>query len=67
MLFRSLFSVFCLGADAEGVSIVGAKYGLDRVTLSSAVPLGVSNQFQGAEVVVSLERGCLLVGWERLV
>lgn len=62
-----LFSVFCLGADAEGVSIVGAKYGLDRVTLSSAVPLGVSNQFQGAEVVVSLERGCLLVGWERLV
>lgn len=62
-----LFSVFCLGADAEGVSIVGAKYGLDRVTLSSAVPLGVSNQFQGAEVVVRLERGCLLVGWERLV
>lgn len=62
-----LFSVFCLGANATGVSILGGKYCAEKVTLSCAFPLGVSNQFQGEEVTVQLEQGCLLVGWERAV
>lgn len=60
-----LFSVFCLGADAKGVSIQGGKYEAQDVTLTAAFPLGVSNQFQGKPVVVSVTSGCLLVGWER--
>ncbi len=60
-----LFSVFCLGADAKGVSIQGGKYETQDITLTAAFPLGVSNQFQGKPVVVSVTSGCLLVGWER--
>lgn len=60
-----LFSVFCLGADAAGVSIQGGKYEAKGVTLTAAFPLGVSNQFRGELVVVSVDSGCLLVGWER--
>ena len=60
-----LFSVFCLGADAKGVSIQGGKYEAQDVTLTAAFPRGVSNQFQGKPVVVSVTSGCLLVGWER--
>ena len=60
-----LFSVFCLGADAAGVSIQGGKYEAKGVTLTAAFPLGVSNQFRGEPVVVSVDSGCLLVGWER--
>lgn len=62
-----LFSVFCLGADALGVCILGGKYSAENITLSAAFPLGVSNQFQGEDVTITLEQGCLLVGWERLV
>lgn len=60
-----LFSVFCLGADATGVSIQGGKYEAQDVTLTAAFPLGVSNQFQGKPVEVSITSGFLLVGWER--
>lgn len=63
---EGLFSVFCLGADAQGVCIRGGKYEAEGVTLTAAFPLGVSNQFRGADVEVSLESGCLVVGWESL-
>lgn len=62
---NGLFSVFCLGADAEGVSILGGKYEAEHVTLTAAFPLGVSNQFQGRPVEVSVDSGCLLVGRAR--
>lgn len=60
-----LFSVFCLGADAEGVWIRGGKYQAEDVRLSATFPLGVSNQFQGEDVEISVKAGCLLVGWAR--
>ena len=60
-----ILSVFCMGADAEGVTIRGAKYELERGTLSAGFPLGVSNHFEGKEVTVSVEKGSLLVMWER--
>lgn len=62
---EGIFSVFCLGSEAHGVSIRGAQYPLDRAPLSPFFPLGVSNHFQGQPVEIEVEDGCLLIGWER--
>ena len=59
-----IFSVFCMGKDAEGVTIQGGKYDADHVTLSAGFPLGVSNHFEGREVTVSVENGSLLILWD---
>ena len=59
------FSVFCLGSEARGVTIRGAKYQLEAGTLSADFPLGVSNQFIGKEVSISVEQGSLLLIWDR--
>ena len=57
-----ILSVFCMGADAEGVSICGAYYPLENAVLSAAFPLGVSNHFTGEAVTVSVKKGTLLIG-----
>ena len=58
-------SVFCLGADAEGVTLKGLYYPLDRGTLTAGFPLGVSNHFTGDAAEISVEKGSLLVLWDR--
>ena len=58
-------SVFCLGADAESVTLKGLYYPLDRGTLTAGFPLGVSNHFTGAEAEITVEKGSLLVLWDR--
>ena len=58
-------SVFCLGADARGVTLKGLYYPLEKGTLTAGFPLGVSNHFTGAEGEISLEEGSLLVLWDR--
>lgn len=63
--FRGTISVFCLGADAQGVTLEGLYYPLERGTLTAAFPLGVSNHFTGQSARVSVERGTLLIMWER--
>ena len=60
-----LTSVFCLGADARGVSLRGLYYPLEGGTLTAGFPLGVSNHFTGAPAEISVEEGSLLVMWER--
>ena len=59
-----IFSVFCIGQDAEGVTIRGGKYDAENVTLSAGFPLGVSNHFEAKEVTVSVNKGSLLVLWD---
>ena len=58
-------SVFCLGPDAEGVSLTGLHYGLDRGRLTAGFPLGVSNHFTGRAAEIAVEKGSLLVLWDR--
>ena len=60
-----ILSVFCMGADATGVTIRGAQYELENGTLSAGFPLGVSNHFVGKEVTVAVEQGNLLVLFDR--
>ena len=60
-----IVSVFCMGADARGVTLTGLQYGLENGTLSAGFPLGVSNHFMGRAATVEVTDGSLLVLWDR--
>ena len=62
---EGILSVFCMGRDAEGVTIEGLRYSLMDGTLSAGFPLGVSNHFTGQEARVSVKNGSLLLLWDR--
>ena len=59
---EGILSLFCLGPDAEGVTLENLHYPLKNGTLTSGFPLGVSNHFTGAPVTVSVRHGSLLIG-----
>lgn len=58
-------SVFCFGEDAEGVTLEGLHYPLEKGRLTAGFPLGVSNHFTGKPATVSVEKGTLLVIYDR--
>ena len=62
---KGTVSVFCMGKDAEGVTLEGLYYPLKKGRLTAGFPLGVSNHFTGAEAKITVENGSLLVLWER--
>lgn len=55
-----IFSLFCLGEKAEGVTIKGLKYSLEDGTLESGFPLGVSNSFTGEAASITVKKGSLI-------
>ncbi len=54
-------SVFSLSDSSQGVTLRGLKYGLENHTLTSAFPLGVSNEFTEKTAEISVENGTLAV------
>ena len=58
-------SVFCMGADAQGVTLEGLYYPLVNGQLSAGFPLGVSNHFTDAPAKITVSEGNLLVIWDR--
>ena len=62
---RGDISLFAFGAAAEGVTIRGLYYTLENGTLTPSFPLGVSNHFAGKEAEISVEKGDLLIIWDR--
>ena len=58
-------SVFCMGADAHGVTLRGLQYPLTDGTLTAGFPLGVSNHFIGKQASVAVREGCLLLFYPR--
>ena len=64
-LSEGIVSVFCMGKDAQGVTIRGLQYELEMGTLTAGFPLGVSNHFVGKEATVSVEDGSLLIIYPR--
>ena len=60
-----IFSLFCLGPDAHGVTIQGLHYPLENGTLTSGFPLGVSNHFVGRPAKITVRDGSLLALWDR--
>ena len=61
---EGILSVFCMGADAQGVTLQGLKYPLADGKLSAGIPLGVSNRFTGQEAGVEVRSGSLLLLWD---
>ena len=62
---EGILSLFCLGADAKGVTIRGLHYELEDGTLTPGFPLGVSNHFTGKKTTVEVKDGSLLALWDR--
>ena len=60
-----VLSLFCLGPDAEGVTLENLYYPLQNGRLTSGVPLGVSNHFTGKCARVTVQKGSLLALWDR--
>ena len=59
-----ILSAFCMGKDADGVTIRGLKYPLENGVLSADFPLGVSNHFVGNEAQITVKNGKLLLMWD---
>ncbi len=55
------FSVFAMSDMAKGVTIKNAKYPLDNYIMTSDNPIGVSNEYMDEEVLVSVEKGTILI------
>lgn len=64
-LDEGIFSTFCLGGDAHGVTLEGLQYPLKDGTLRSSFPLGVSNHFIGKAATVTVRDGTLLLFYPR--
>jgi len=62
---KGILSVFCMGADAHGVSLTGLQYPLEKGTLTAGFPLGVSNHFVGQPARIRVEQGSVLVIYDR--
>jgi len=60
---EGFFSVFCIGKEATGITIEGARYPLQDATLSPFEPLGVSNEFTGVSARIKVQNGTLLIVW----
>lgn len=62
---EGILSLFCLGPDAEGVTLENLHYPLLNGTISSGFPLGVSNHFVGKPARITVKKGNLLALWDR--
>ena len=62
---EGILSVFCLGRDAEGVTLENLYYPLENGKLTGGFPLGVSNHFVGKQAKISVKNGSLLVIWDQ--
>ncbi len=54
-------SVFSLCEKSKGVSLKGLHYPLQNATIYNSFPVGVSNEFEKDEAVISVEDGTLLI------
>lgn len=62
---EGILSLFCLGPDAEGVTLENLHYPLENGRLTSGFPLGVSNHFTGKCARITAKKGSLLALWDR--
>ena len=62
---KGTISAFCMGKDAEDVTLEGLYYPLQHGTLTAGFPLGVSNHFTEEAAGITVRNGSLLVLWDR--
>ena len=58
---QGYFSALSLSDECHGVTERGFKYIVTDVTLSNAMPTGLSNEFVGTEAEISVKEGTLLL------
>lgn len=56
-----IFSIQSYGLSVENVSLIGSKYKLKNYTLNAYDPLTISNEFQDEDLIISFEKGLILV------
>lgn len=61
---KGIVSVFSLTDESVGVDIEGLKYSLCHATLTNDIPLGLSNEGDGAPAKITVQKGALYVMWE---
>lgn len=59
-------SLFSMTDSCENLSIKGAGYDAEKITLTSAFPLGLSNYWTSDTVTISLSKGILLIVMSKL-
>ena len=59
------FSVFAYGGNVEGVTIEGSFYDVDKVDFTPFFPWGVSNKIKADTVRISVEKGYLLIVYNK--
>ncbi len=62
--YRGMVSIFAATDKAEGVTLEGLKYPLEKAVLTGNRALGVSNEFTGVPALVSVEKGVLWILWQ---
>jgi len=62
---QGIVSVFCMGAEASGVTLENLQYPLKDGALSPGFPLGVSNHFIGKSARIRVDNGSLLILYDR--
>jgi len=65
--YRGYISVFSYSDMAAGVWIKGLKYELENHSLASTSPIGVSNEFIGADSTITVNNGSLVITFPRLI
>ena len=58
---EGIVSVFCMGENAQGVTLKNLHYPMENGCLTAQFPLGVSNRFTGKAGEISAQNGTLLV------
>lgn len=58
---KGIISVFSLGNQAQGVSLDGLKYPLSDATITNDFPVGISNEFIGQDVKITVKNGALAI------
>lgn len=62
---EGIVSVFCMGENAQGVTLKNLHYPMENGCLTAQFPLGVSNRFTGKAGEISAQNGTLLVIYHR--
>jgi len=57
-------SIFSAGGKAEGVTLKGLKYPLENAIVTNDYPIGISNEFTGEPVTITVQTGTLIIIWD---
>lgn len=63
--FGKYVSLFAMGEQVTGLTLMGFKYPLSDYTMSGEDPLGVSNEIVGEKAEISFKTGMLIVAESR--